>query len=127
MIPMFLEEREALNERFEFSAVVFDELFASEAEPQGDEMVVQMDEEKWNKYVQELIAKGRHDVAAENMIYCLKANPANEENWKLLVDLLEAINDPKMMEIAKTALQSFTAGEPIDNRTWRGLYVSPPK
>jgi tetratricopeptide (TPR) repeat protein len=127
MFRLSLEEREKLNERHEFSALVFDELFAHEAKGEGREKIVEMNEEMWYRFVHELISRGRPDAAAENMIFCVKENPKRVEYWRELIDLLKGINDSGMLKAAEEACLRVSAGEQIEFRTWAELHVSPPK
>ena len=126
-LKLSLEEREKLNERYEYGAEVFDELFASKAVKKGGEMVVTMTEEMWNQVVQELIARGRRDVAAEDMPYCVRANPSNLDNWKLLIELLGELNEPGRVDAAKEGYEKAAAGEEIERRIWYGLGIGVPK
>ena len=126
-LKLSLEEREKLNERYEYGAEVFDELFASKAVKKGGEMVVTMTEEMWNQVVQELIARGRRDVAAEDMPYCVRANPSNLENWKLLIELLGELNEPSRVQAAKEGYEKAAAGEAIDRGVWYGLGIGDAK
>jgi tetratricopeptide (TPR) repeat protein len=126
-LRLSLEEREKLNERYEYGAVVFDELFASKAVTKGDEMVVTMSEDMWNQLIQELIDRGRRDVAAEDMPYCVRANPSNLDNWKLLIELLGELNEPSRVEAAKEGYEKAAAGEAIDRGIWYGLGIGEPK
>jgi tetratricopeptide (TPR) repeat protein len=126
LMGMSIEEREILNERHKFTAIVFDELFANEAMGKGDNKVVRMNEEKWYRLVQELISRGRRDAAAENMVYCVRENPSNIEHWKELIDLLDEINDSGMREAAEEAYQCVLKGEEFEKYLWRRMYAEPP-
>ena len=124
---MSIEEREKLNERLEFTAKVFDQLFAHLATGTGQSKIVRMNEEKWHQLVKELISRGRPDAAAENMVYCVRENPANIELWKELLELLDTINDAGMKEAAQEAYQRVLKGEPIEKYVWRRMYAEPPE